>query len=85
MDASTLHYLFLLSSKTIMAIQWVYQAGTMWVPFDAHANASVENLWRKGQAANIYVASLHAYLYVNGRGLYAQQFSTRIAIARTGS
>lgn len=68
-----------------MPFQWVYQAGTMWVPFDDQANLHIENLWRAGAAGNIYVASLRGLVYVNGPGLYAQQCATRIAIARTGS
>ncbi|KAI9254541.1 hypothetical protein BDA99DRAFT_518680 [Phascolomyces articulosus] len=68
-----------------MGFQWVYQAGTFWVPFDRQSNFSIEQLWRRGAAGNIYVPSLQGLVYVNGPGLYAQQFSTRIAIARTGS
>ncbi|KAL1928538.1 hypothetical protein VTP01DRAFT_2894 [Rhizomucor pusillus] len=74
-----------LCTITIMPVQWVYQAGTMWVPFDPQANACIENLWRTGSAANVYVASLRGMVYVNGPALYAQQYSTRIVIARTGS
>lgn len=68
-----------------MPVQWVYQAGSMWIPFDPKSNASVEYLWRTGSAGNIFVPSLHGYVYINGQGLYAQQCSIRFPIARTGS
>ncbi|KAI7851454.1 hypothetical protein BDC45DRAFT_571949 [Circinella umbellata] len=68
-----------------MAVQWVYQAGSQWIPFDPQANYSIENLFRTGQSANVYVKSLHGLVYVNGIQLYAQQCATRITIARTGA
>ncbi|KAI7851455.1 hypothetical protein BDC45DRAFT_515818 [Circinella umbellata] len=67
-----------------MSFQWVYQAGTVWIPFDQQTNYSIEHLWRRGSSANVYVPSLQGVVYVNGPGLYVQQFSTRIPIARTG-
>lgn len=68
-----------------MPVQWVYQAGNNWIPFDPQANASIENIWRSGTAAQVYVASMQGLVLVNGPGLYAQHCYTRIPIARTGS
>ena len=67
-----------------MAIQWVYQAGTSWIPFDATSNDSVESIWRRGATESVYVASLQGIIVVNGPGLYARQYNSRITIARTG-
>lgn len=65
-----------------MAFRWVYQAGSIWVPFDDRANAAIENLWRACSHGNVYHAGTVAY--VNAVNLYMLQDNVRRAITRTG-
>ncbi|KAI7886439.1 hypothetical protein K492DRAFT_190100 [Lichtheimia hyalospora FSU 10163] len=54
-----------------MAFRWVYQAGSIWVPFDDRANAAIENLWRACSHGNVYHAG--SITYVNAVNLYMLQ------------
>lgn len=65
-----------------MAVQWVYQAGNTWVPFDGQNNRVLEQCWKLYRNGQVIVNRLPAYVYPRQLQMLVNN-STWVTIVRT--